>query len=103
MSIKKSAAIRAIEKIRGGPLTFGRMLESIRRANEISQVDMAKKLKISKAYLCDIEKERRQVSLIKAMEFAKILGHSDIQFASKVMEDQAREAGLQIKIILKAA
>jgi len=63
MTIKKSSAVKILEKIRGGPLTFGRMIESIRKADEISQVELAKKMQISKAHLCDIEKGRRAVTL----------------------------------------
>ena len=53
---KKSAAKRFLEELRGGPLTFGRMIESVRRADEISQVALARRMKISRVHLCDIEK-----------------------------------------------
>lgn len=56
MNIKKNTTIAIFDKIRGESLTFGKMLESIRKADCISQVALAKKMKISKAYLCDIEK-----------------------------------------------
>jgi transcriptional regulator with XRE-family HTH domain len=103
MTIKKSLTIKALEKIRGGPLTFGKMIESIRKCDEISQVELAQKMNISKAHLCDIEKGRRSVTLTRAMQFAKVLGYSATQFASKALEDQAREAGLKLKITVEAA
>ncbi len=104
MSIKKkSATIDIFDKIRGKHLSFGRMLESIRKADEITQVELAKKIKISKAHLCDIEKSRRQVSLERAIQFAKILGYSEYQFAAKALEDQVKNAGLKVKIVLEAA
>lgn len=103
MTTKKSSAIRALEKIRGGYLSFGAMLESIRKSDEITQVELARKMDISKAHLCDIEKGRRQVSLERAMQFAKVLGYSPTQFAAKSLEDQARAAGLKVKIRLEAA
>ncbi|MDD4974193.1 MAG: helix-turn-helix transcriptional regulator [Bacteriovorax sp.] len=103
MSIKKSSVIKALDKMRGGPLTFGRMIESIRKCDEISQVELAKRMNISKAHLCDIEKGRRNVTLARAMQFAKVLGYSPIQFAAKVIEDQTREVGLKVKITLEAA
>lgn len=103
MSIKKSNTINLFDKIRGESLTFGKMLESIRKADCISQVALAKKMKVSKAYLCDIEKGRRQVTLERAMKFAKTLGYSEAQFATKVLEDQIRSAGLRMKVILEAA
>ncbi len=103
MSIKKSSAIKSLEKMRGAPLTFGSMIESLRKTDEISQVELAKKMKISRAHLCDIEKGRRTVTLSRAIQFAKVLGYPSIVFASIVLEDMAREAGLEVKVSLKAA
>lgn len=103
MSIKKSSTIKAIEKMRGGPLTFGSLIESLRKTDEISQVELAKKMKISRAHLCDIEKGRRSVTLSRAIQFAKVLGYPSVVFASIVLEDMAREAGLEVTVSLKAA
>jgi transcriptional regulator with XRE-family HTH domain len=79
------------------------MIESLRKTDEISQVELAKKMKISRAHLCDIEKGRRTVTLSRAIQFAKVLGYPSIVFASIVLEDMAREAGLEVKVSLKAA
>ena len=103
MSTKKSLSIKKLEKMRGGPLTFGRMIESIRKADEMSQVELASLMKISKAHLCDIEKGRRSVSLSRAADFAEILDYSPIVFVSILIEDMVREAGLAVKVSLKAA
>jgi len=104
MNIKnKSDARRFFEKLRGGPLTFGRMIQSFRLCDEISQVNLAKKMKISKAHLCDIEKGRRMVSSERAAAFAKVMGYSVQQFVATAIEDQLRQAGLKFTVALKAA
>lgn len=103
MTTKESPARKTISKIRGNPLSFGEMIASLRKTDDISQVTLAKKMKISKAYLCDIEKGRRHPTLEKAIEFAKVMGYSPIQFASRVLEDQARAAGLNVNIHLEVA
>lgn len=95
-------ALSAIEKI-VGYMTFGRMISSLRKCDELSQVKLARKMKISRAMLCDIEKGRRSVSLKMAKRFAKVMGYSDQQFAAKILEDLAREAGYKAKIVLEAA
>jgi transcriptional regulator with XRE-family HTH domain len=77
---KKSDAVKFLENLSGGALTFGTLLESIREGEEISQVAFAKKLKISKAHLCDLEKGRRLPSPSRAAKFAKILGYSPERF-----------------------
>ena len=99
----KSSAIKFLESLRGGPLTFGQMIESIRLCDEISQVDLAKKMKISRAHLCDIEKGRRTVSAERAAQFARVLGYSVNQFVATALEDQLRRAGLKVRVRLDAA
>lgn len=100
---KKSPAIKYLEGLTGGPLTFGRMIHSIRLCDEISQARLAEMMHISRSYLCDIENERRFVSLEKAREFAKVLGYSETQFVSTVIEDQLRYAGMPYFVELKLA
>lgn len=103
MRTKKSPARKYLEKINDGPITFGQMIWGLRKSDDISQIDLAKKLKISKAHLCDIEKGRRTISIERAIEFANVLGYSPITFASRAMEDLARNAGLKVRIHLESA
>lgn len=103
MTIKKSAAIRTMEKMIGGRLTFGRMIESLRKSDEVSQVELAARMKMSKAHLCDIEKGRRMVTIARAVQFAKALGYSEQVFVAKALEDQIHEAGLKLKVSVTAA
>jgi transcriptional regulator with XRE-family HTH domain len=84
-------------------LNFGMLLRSIRTRNDLTQVQMAKILGISKAKLCDLEKGRRQVSLLKAIEFAKALEDSPDYFVKVIIEDQLHEAGLDLSVELKSA
>ena len=100
---QKSSARAFLEKLRGGPLTFGGMLKSFRIADEISQVELAQRMNVSRAYLCDIEHGRRPVSALKAAQFAKNLGYSEAQFVALALEDQLRNAGIDAHIELKMA
>ncbi|MCC7385545.1 MAG: helix-turn-helix transcriptional regulator [Deltaproteobacteria bacterium] len=86
-----------------GPLTFGRMLESFRLSEELSQVAMARKLRIPRQHLCDVEKGRRQVSAERAAEFARRLGYSEHQFVALALQDQLKNAGLKMKVTVEAA
>ena len=103
MSTRKSSAKKFLEKLRGGPLSFGKMIESIRLADEISQVELARKMKISRAHLCDVEKGRRSISVERAAQFAEVLGYSVNQFVAVAVEDQLRRAGIKAKVRLEAA
>jgi DNA-binding transcriptional regulator YiaG len=45
----------------GSSLTLGGLILAIRRSDEISQLDFAYKLGVSKQYLCDLEHDRNQL------------------------------------------
>ena len=98
---RKSNARKYLESLRGRPLTFGQMLHSIRSADEISQVELGKKMHVSPAHICDIEKGRRFVSAARAAQFAKVLKYSVNQFVALALEDQLHEAGLNFNVTLK--
>src|SRR5712692_885557 len=99
----KSDARRFLEGLRGSPLTFGRMIASVRVADEIPQAELARRVGISRANLCDIEKGRRSVTVKRAAQFARILGYSVNQFVAVAVEDQLRKAGLRVQVRLEAA
>ena len=86
-----------------GELTFGRMLESFRLCEEMSQAAFAKKLRISRSHLCDIEKGRKMVSPARAAKFAKILGYSEKMFVAIALQDILRQDGLKLQVHVKAA
>lgn len=99
----KSEALKFLEDFSGGPLTFAKLLEAIRLGENISQANFAKKLRISRAHLCDVEKGRRFVSPERAAKFAKILGYSEKRFIKLSLQDQLNRAGLDYDIEIKAA
>ncbi|PJA19647.1 MAG: XRE family transcriptional regulator [Deltaproteobacteria bacterium CG_4_10_14_0_2_um_filter_43_8] len=103
MNTKKSNARKFIEKKRRVRLSFGEMLTSLRECDEMTQVEMAKKLGISRAHLCDIEKGRRQVTAERAADFAQKLGYSVNQFVALALEDHLHKLGLKLKIEVVAA
>lgn len=92
-----------LRRLRKGPLTFGQMIQSLRICDEISQSELASKIGITRANLCDIEKGRRTVTPSLAAKFAKVLGYSIHQFVALCLEDQLKKAGLKMKVELKAA
>ena len=103
MTTKKSKARQYLEKISGGPLTLGSLIESIRLADEIPQLIFAKKLGISPSHLCDIEKQRKVVSPERAAKFAKILGYSKEQFVRLALQEMLDQAGISMKVEVKAS
>jgi transcriptional regulator with XRE-family HTH domain len=100
--IKKSKAIRALERLCGGPLTFGQALVAIRKCDEIPQDACARRLKISKSHLCDIEKGRKTVSPERAAKWAAILGYPESVFVQLAIQAELDAAGLNYRVAIEA-
>lgn len=81
--------IKAKEAIRkeSGHISFGEMLHSFRQAQELTQVDMADTLSISKQELCNIEKGRKLVSDERAVKFANALKVPAKTFTRYALQD----------------
>jgi len=92
-----------LERLNGGPITFGQLVEADRSCDEISQAELARRMGMSQAQLCDIEKGRRMVSAGRAAQFANVLGYSVPVFVERALEDQLRKSGLKMRARLEAA
>ncbi len=103
MSTRKSETIKFLEKITGGPVTLGKLIEAIRLGDELSQVELAKKLKISRSHLNDIEKGNKSVSPERAARFADLLGYSQERFVELSLQSLVDCAGLKLKVIVDVA
>ncbi len=86
-----------------GPLTFGGYLAAIREGEQVTLEAFAKKLGVSRANLCDIEKGRRSVSIDRASKWAKLLGYSESRFVKLAVQDALDAAGVKLKVDVKAA
>jgi transcriptional regulator with XRE-family HTH domain len=99
----KSAAIRALESAAGGPLTFGRLLRSIREGEDQSLEAFARRLGVSRMHVHDIEKQRRGVSVERAAQWAHVLGYSPEQFVQLALQAQLDAAGLRLAVVVERA
>lgn len=90
--------LKDIQKVSGTKLTLGKLIWAIRKADEISQIEFANKLKITKQHLCDIEHDRKSVSPKLAAKYAKILGYSEEQFIRLAIQDSLDRDGLNVEV-----
>jgi antitoxin HigA-1 len=93
----------ALEAILGGPLTLGLALEALRKGEELSQTEFAKRLGLTSQKLNDIEKGRRFISPERAAAFAKKLRHPIEVFVRLALQDQVNHGGLKLKVSVEAA
>jgi len=100
---KKSDTMKLLEKMSGGPLTLGRAMESIRKGEELSQDECAKKLGVSKSHLCDVEKGRKTVSPERAAKWARTLGYPESVLVRLAIQGALDAAGLRYRVDIEAA
>lgn len=97
------ASLDFIESLTGSKLTFANNLLAIRHGEEMTQIEFAKQLGITRQYLCDIEHCRRFVSPKMAAEYAEILGYSKNQFVRLCLQDLLDRDGLGMIIDVQNA
>lgn len=93
----KMLTVKDIEK-QFGPLTFGNLLKAHREGEEFTQVEMAKKLQLSKQALNDIENGRKIPSISRAVTLAKKLGILPELAVELVLQDQLRREKLKMTV-----
>lgn len=101
MSIKSKMTqdtLKTLDKLTDDKLTLGKLLWSIRKCDEISQVEFAETLGVTKQHLCDIEHGRKSVSPKLAAKYAEILGYSADQFIRLSLQDLVDRDGLDVTI-----
>jgi len=84
-------------------LTLARLIMATRQGEEMSQVEFAKLLGVSKQYVCDIEHGRRFISPKMAATFAEKLGYSPRQFVRLCLQDLINREGLKLTINVEEA
>jgi len=85
-----------------GPLTFGMFLRVSRDKLGMTQAEMARKLKIARGTLCDIEKGRQLVSPELAIKIARKVGLSEVVALKACFQDQINKLNLNLKVKLAA-
>jgi transcriptional regulator with XRE-family HTH domain len=97
----KYIGIESLEK-KYGKMTVGMFIRSFREADELSQVEYAKKLGLSRANLNDIERGRKLISPERAAKFANKIGVPERVLIQLSIQDSLRVARLSYQVELKA-
>lgn len=102
MATKNKTLKEVLESI-DGPITFGRYVRGTRTRLDLSQVELAKMIGISKSSLCDIEKDRQYVSIALACKIAKKCGVPETVAIQLSVGDQLRRLGYEFTLFVKAS
>lgn len=92
-----------LETLIGKKTTLGDYVLAIRHGEELSQVEFAKLLEISRQNLCDIEHNRRFISPKMAAEFARKLGYSSRHFVRICLQDLLNRDGIALLVDVQNA
>jgi len=76
-------------------------VRSLRLSDEISQVELAKKIGVSKQFLSDIENNRKEVGIAFAKKIASTLEYSIEPLIELLIRDQLRKQDLDYIVELK--
>lgn len=97
MTTKIKFGVKELEEELGG-LTFGKLLESYRKSEELSQKEFAQIIGITPSSLCDLEKGRKIPSPSRAFNIANSLGVSENLWVEVALQDQLNDQGIQLKV-----
>jgi transcriptional regulator with XRE-family HTH domain len=86
-----------------GTLRIGEFIHTWRTSEEMSLKEFGKRVGMSVANLCDIEKGRKGVSPEKAEQIAKAIGVPPALLIRLAIEESLRAAGLKYSVEVKPA
>jgi transcriptional regulator with XRE-family HTH domain len=103
MITKTNDTLNALDatKTTWNTMTFGGLVRSLRMSDEISQVDLAKKLGVSKQFLSDVEHNRKDVGMGFAKKIAEALDYSIEPLIELLIRDQLKHQHLNYTVDLK--
>lgn len=85
-----------------GNLSFGEILRGFRLSDELSQLEFAKKLGLSPANLCDLEKGRKIPGPLRAIRIARKLGLSETFLLQVALQDILRREKIKYHVTVEA-
>ena len=103
MNTKSNVTLDAMDETKDiwDAMTFGGLVRSLRMSDELSQVVLAKKLRVSKQFLSDVEHNRKDVGISFAKKIAEVLDYSIEPLIELLIRDQLRSQHLNYTVELK--
>ena len=105
MNTKSPDTINALDatQVVWNEMTFGGLVHSLRISDDITQVELAKPVGVSKQFLSDVEHNRKDVGIAFAKKISDALGYSIEPLIELLIRDQLRRQHLDYIVELKHA
>src|SRR5476651_1720933 len=101
MTTKKSVSAR--EALKGIlKSSFGELVRDIRECDEISQTELAKRMRVSRQFINAVEKDKAKVSLEMVIKIATALGYPYEAFVEIFLNDMLRKSGIKKVVHLES-
>ena len=82
--------------------SFGEFVRDIRECDEISQTELAKRMRVSRQFIHAVEKDKANVSLEMAIKIARALGYPYDAFVEIFLNDMLRKSGIKKVVHLES-
>jgi|GEM_PF-671399 len=99
--MKKSSAMKHLEKLTGEVFSFATMVRGYRTREDLTQEQLATLLKVKKSYISNLENGRDFVTLDQAIRFASALKEPVEVWAKVALQDMINRSGLRAIVELK--
>lgn len=90
---KRMSAREALKNILKS--SFGEFVRDIRECDEISQVELARRMHVSRQFINAIEKDKASISLDMVIKIARALGYPYEAFVEIFLNDMLRKSGIK--------
>ena len=75
--------------------SFGEFVRDIRECDELSQTELAKRMRVSRQFINAVEKDKSNISLEMAIKIARALGYPYEAFVEIFLNDMLRKSGIK--------
>jgi DNA-binding XRE family transcriptional regulator len=94
MTIKKTMSAReALKDVL--KYSFGALVRDIRECDEVTQTELAKRMRVSRQFINAVEKDKAKVSLEMAIKISRALGYPYEAFVEVFLNDMLRKSGIK--------
>ena len=103
MNTENTQSIDALEATQDiwQEMTFGSLVRSLRLSDEITQVELAKRVGVSKQFLSDVEHDRKDVGISFAKKVSDALGYAVEPLIELLIREQLSKQNLNYIVELK--
>lgn len=82
--------------------SFGEFVKDIRECDEVTQTELAKRMRVTRQFINAIEKDKANISLEMAIKISKALGYPYEAFVEIFLNDMLRKSGIKKVVHLQS-